>query len=115
MHSNREQITIYVQYENTIYILKTYPYEYRNLMQVIYDQIIIDDFGDCKGTGRCGTCLIEILNNQEIASQRVGNEASTINKLDQIVNNSRLACQILIDNKINNLQCKIIKTDSLGY
>jgi len=84
-------------------------------MQLICDQIITDDFGDCKGTGRCGTCLIEILNNSKMASQRIGNEASTIKKLNQIVNNSRLACQILIDNQINNLQCKIIKTDSLGY
>jgi 2Fe-2S ferredoxin len=115
MDSNIESITIYVQYDNDIHTLKTHKNEYRSLMQLIYDQIITDDFGDCKGTGRCGTCLIEILNNPKIANQQFGNETATINKLDQIVKNSRLACQILIDNQINNLQCKIIKTESLGY
>lgn len=110
MKPHRNIITVYVQYENEIHALKTFTNEYRNLMELIFDKIFTEDFGDCQGIGRCGTCLIEILDNPEIAAQRFGNETSTVKKLDNIPYNSRLSCQILIGNEINNLHCKIIKT-----
>lgn len=63
-------ITNTVEYEAKFYYLNTFIFDYRSLMSLIFDTIITDDFGDCKGTRRCGTCLVEILNNPEIAQQR---------------------------------------------
>lgn len=113
-NNNRIPIMITVECEAKLYHLKTFIFEYRSLMALIFDNIITDDFGDCKGTGRCGTCLVEILNNPEIALQRYGNEVSTIKKLEDVPNDSRLACQIQIDNNINGLQCRVVKPETLG-
>ena len=37
----------------------TYEGEFRNLMILINEKIYVEDFGECKGIGRCGTCLVE--------------------------------------------------------
>lgn len=102
-------ILITIEYEDEIHKLTTFTSEYRSLMHLIFDKIYTDDFGDCKGVGRCGTCIVEILNNITIANQSDRNEAATLSKLEHSTPTSRLACQILIDEKINNLHCKIPK------
>jgi len=43
------------------YELRTYAHEYRSLMALIYDKVYLEDFGDCKGIGRCGTCHVLLL------------------------------------------------------
>ena len=45
-------------------VVETYTSEYRNLMALITDKIYVEDFGDCQGMGRCGTCVVEILNTE---------------------------------------------------
>lgn len=32
-------------------------------MALLYDKFYMEDFGECKGIGRCGTCHIHILND----------------------------------------------------
>ncbi len=44
--------------------LETYTHEYRNLMMLLFDKIYLEDFGECKGMGRCGTCMIEIVESE---------------------------------------------------
>jgi hypothetical protein len=41
-------------------VVNTYFGEYRNLMTLLKDQFYPDDFGECGGTGKCGTCVIRI-------------------------------------------------------
>ncbi|HEX5169635.1 MAG TPA: 2Fe-2S iron-sulfur cluster-binding protein [Cyclobacteriaceae bacterium] len=82
--------------------------EYRNLMALLYDKLYIDGFGECKGTGRCGTCHIHIINDTNDPLQRVGNEATTLAKMDSASPNSRLACQMMIDKSLDGLQIEVI-------
>ena len=115
MNKTREDIKITVTHNNEQHILETYTHGYRSLMHFIFDKMYIEDFGDCKGMGRCGTCLVEILNEQYPASNFERNELTTLRRLGEIPSNTRLACQILVDERVNNLHCRIILPESLGY
>ena len=50
--------------EGRVRLVETYTGEYRNLMALITDKIYVEDFGECKGMGRCGTCVIEIIKTE---------------------------------------------------
>jgi len=102
MNSVKETITINVISDEVKYELKTYPGEYRNLMMLIYDRIYVEFFGDCKGMGRCGTCLIRILDNDRVLPASDRNEAATIKKSGIITDGIRLSCQIMVDHLLNN-------------
>lgn len=90
------------------YELTTYEGEYPNLMMLISDKLIIEDFGECKGIGRCGTCHIYIVNPGQTMLIKEGNENNTLNKLDDRNENSRLACQILINESINGIYIHVV-------
>lgn len=96
------------------YELRTYPHEYRSLMALIYDKVYLEDFGDCKGIGRCGTCHVLLLNYHEGLLKREGNEHSTLNKLSTSQSNSRLSCQILLDSMVNGLAVEVVEDDHPG-
>jgi 2Fe-2S ferredoxin len=77
-------------------------------MMLIYDQFADEEFGDCRGMGKCGTCMVEILNaNQELANFD-RNEATTLAKMNITQPNVRLSCQLMIDDKLNGLQIRIL-------
>ena len=98
-------ITVFLQGKK--YTILTCQGEYRNLMALLYDKIYMEDFGECKGTGRCGTCLIHLINSSDELLKREGNECTTLNKMGSISANSRLACQLMIDKKLHGLQIEI--------
>ena len=77
-------------------------------MTLLYDKFYVEDFGECKGTGRCGTCHIHILNPREELLNKERNETTTLHRMGTVSANSRLACQILIDEKLNGLHIEII-------
>ena len=81
-------------------------FEYPNLMELIIDTTY-EDIGECLGRGLCGTCHVKlqtgVLNDFIEPVER-----ETLKKLNNIGTNSRLACQIILDEKINNLTFKII-------
>lgn len=115
MSAERNRITITVDYNNELHILETYTHEYRSLMHLIFDQIYIADFGDCRGMGRCGTCLVEIINEEIFSKDFERNEQVTLGKLGKTKSNTRLACQILVDERINRILYKVILPESLGF
>jgi ferredoxin, 2Fe-2S len=104
-----KDIAFTVLFGNKKYIIKTYQGEYRNLMQLITDKIFIEDFGDCKGMGRCGTCMVTITNwrNEEPLKER--NEAATLAKSNNDNKSVRLSCQIMITENLTNSTIKIVK------
>jgi 2Fe-2S ferredoxin len=77
MDSRHKDIHVKVLLGDEEYMLETYTNEYRNLMMLLYDKIYIEDFGECKGMGRCGTCVVEILESINNMSCRVRNEEAT--------------------------------------
>lgn len=83
-----------------------YPWEYRNLMALIYDHLYIEGFGECKGVGRCGTCHVKVKNRPGLHT-RVGNEATTLTRISGVTDESRLACQILITPGIHDIRVEL--------
>lgn len=90
------------------YELQTYRNEYRNLMMLLFDKIYIEDFGECKGMGRCGTCAIKIVGLPDALHTLDRNEETTLNKTGATGNDIRLACQILVDENLENVTVEII-------
>lgn len=103
--TNEIHITIF--YGGEKHVIITHRSEYRNLMALLYDKLYIENFGECKGTGRCGTCHIHIINPTNSLLQRVANEATTLSKMDHVVPNSRLACQLMINEALDGIQIEI--------
>lgn len=97
-------IEITVLYEGVEYTVKTYPYEYRNLMMLLYDRVCTDEFGDCLGMGKCGTCLIQIIEAQSGLTAYERNEDTTISKAGLESESVRLSCQILVDHHLDGLK-----------
>ena len=100
-------------YEGERYELQTYEGEYRNLMMLLYDKIYIESFGECKGMGRCGTCLIKIKGLPETVNVLERNEERTLGKMNIQGGDFRLACQILINEALENVRIEIIGGESV--
>lgn len=93
------------------YELETYAYEYRNLMSLLYDKIFIEGFGECRGMGRCGTCLVKITGSPKGLNTFNRNEESTLHKTGIATTNMHLACQVLVDENLENITVEIIDAE----
>lgn len=93
--------------EDETYVVETYTGEYRNLMALITDKIYVEDFGECKGMGRCGTCVVEIMQTENKFLSLERNEETTIKKTGITDPNYRLACQILVNEELKNTTFRI--------
>ena len=78
-------------------------------MMLIYDKLYPDDFGDCRGMGKCGTCLIEILDCKASPTFMDRNEEATRKRHHIYNENIRLACQILIDEQLDGIKIKVLE------
>jgi len=78
--------------------VNTHRGEFRNLMVLINEKMYVEDFGECKGIGRCGTCLISVHSENEWPIER--NEAATLKKAVGENTDFRLSCQIMIDERL---------------
>jgi len=113
MAINRTAIHFTACYEGEKYELETYEGEYRNLMVLLYDKIYIDGFGECKGMGRCGTCVVRVEGLPAAVNTLERNEERTLYKTGIQSNNIRLACQILVDENLENITVEIIGGESV--
>ena len=87
----------------------TYEGEFRNLMILINEKIYVEDFGECKGIGRCGTCLVEAKGLGMSAKTMDRNEKSTLQKCALKKPGLRLSCQIMINHALQNATIKIVE------
>ncbi|CAN5744918.1 hypothetical protein BH10BAC3_BH10BAC3_09060 [soil metagenome] len=110
MVSEKTGIYFTARCEGEKYELQTYKGEYRNLMVLLYDKIYIENFGECKGMGRCGTCVIKVQGLHFNKLER--NEASTLNKMGLDATDIRLACQVMVDEHLANVT---VTTINDGY
>jgi len=102
-------IRVTVIYEEDVYELETYEGEYRNLMMLIFDKIFTEEFGECRGMGRCGTCMVEIPGDHQELGPMERNEESTIRKITAPRKDVRLSCQLLINASLQNIKVKILR------
>ncbi len=94
------------------YAFNVSRYEYRSLMHLITDRIYIEEFGQCGGMGRCGTCIV--LFREEHGGELHRNEQTTLRKLQfDAAAHNRLACQIMIDEAIHGCTFRIETADQL--
>ncbi len=89
--------------------VSTYEGEFRNLMTLIIEKVFVEDFGECKGTGKCGTCLVEVRGLSSHATIMERNEKNTLEKCAIKRINLRLACQIMINNSLHNTIVQIVE------
>lgn len=106
-------MAVYVTIDGREHVFHTYPGEYRNLMMLIYDKVYIENFGECKGIGRCGTCHVHVLNRPDLL-QRQGNENTTLDKMSGTADNSRLSCHILLDAALDGLKVELVNGEDPG-
>jgi ferredoxin, 2Fe-2S len=98
---NRD-IVFTVLFGDEKYVIQTYEGEYRNLMALIADKIVAENFGECKGMGRCGTCMATIANWKIKAPSKERNEEVTLSKCSPDNEDVRLSCQILITENLSD-------------
>ncbi len=96
------KISLTILYLSEEYEIQTFSGEYRDLKCLIQDRLFTDDFGQCGGMGRCGTCIVRI-DGLKKASGFIRNEATTLNRLASGIDNVRLACQIPVDEGLSNM------------
>lgn len=108
------EILFFIEYQGKEHTIVTYQHEYRSLMALLYDKLYVENFGDCKGIGRCGTCHVKVDNSEVSLLQRVGNEHTTLSKMENVSNNSRLSCHILITQDIHNARFTIADDGNIG-
>ncbi|WP_017257642.1 2Fe-2S iron-sulfur cluster-binding protein [Pedobacter arcticus] len=103
-----DNISFEIIYDGEPHQITTRNNEYVNLMMLIYDRFADEEFGDCRGMGKCGTCMVEILNAREKLASFDRNEATTLAKMDVNQQNIRLSCQLMIDKNLNGLQIRVL-------
>ena len=113
MLTNRTPIYFTAYYEGEKHELQTYTYEYRNLMMLLFDKLYIEDFGECKGMGRCGTCAVKISGLSKVVNTLGRNEEQTLIKIGVRGEEIRLSCQMLVDESLQKSTAKIIGAASV--
>lgn len=111
---DREGIHFTAYYEGEEFALQSYEREYRNLMALLQDKIYIEDFGECKGMGRCGTCIVKVEGLPDAVNILDRNEATTLSKAGITQKEYRLSCQILIDKNLENVQIEVVGGEIVG-
>jgi ferredoxin, 2Fe-2S len=114
MKTDVASITFNITYRGSDHEIVTHSNEYTNLMSLLYDKFYFENFGDCKGIGRCGTCHVQIQNGKSTLLTRARNEETTLGKMENAVQNSRLSCQILIDEQIQDAHFIVCDEGDLG-
>ena len=97
--------------QNQEYTIPYRQFEYPNLMELMIDNLY-DDVGACLGRGLCGTCHVALVSGQ-LDDKIHLQEQETLLKLKNTNKNSRLACQIILNEKINNMTFKIISENHI--
>ncbi len=103
-----KEILVTVDYDGQRYEILSYPNEYRSLMMLIYDKIYPEAFGECLGMGRCGTCLVEIMDKQHEPTAYERNEEVNLARTGISGQNIRLSCQLMIDENLDGLIVKVL-------
>lgn len=88
--------------------ISTSAHAYHNLMQLLNDRIYLNDFGECKGMGRCGTCLVRAVIQPTILTQEYRNHKTTLSKMGYQEEDVFLSCQLAIDEHLHGCRFDVI-------
>lgn len=93
-------ITLTISSTSATATFKVKPHEYRNLMALIADKLELDDFGQCGGMGRCGTCAVRIKSIKALC-RSPANEDATLKKMGLFNTDLRLSCQLPLNQELD--------------
>ncbi len=99
------KVTITDSYNDIFELLFT-KHQYPSLMTLIANHYP-EEFGECKGRGLCGTCHIKITSGNINEPIEI-TEKETLKNCYDTDKNSRLACQIMLNEEIDDMTFKII-------
>ena len=91
---------------NDIFELSFLNQQYSDLRSLIVHRYP-EEFGECKGRGLCGTCHVKVVSGS-LCEPIDSTEREILKNLYNADENSRLACQIPLNENINNKTFKII-------
>ena len=94
-------------YDDDEYSIKSYEKEYRSLMALLKDKIYIEDFGQCGGMGRCGTCSVTISGLPDTDTFNT-NERNTLSKMGVVNPAIRLSCHIEVNEDLKNATVQVL-------
>ena len=79
------------------------------IRDTIVEKITSDKYGLCGGNGICGTCHVQIVDEDLSKFEEAGNdELETLGTLStKVGKNSRLGCQIILKDAHNNITVTI--------
>jgi 2Fe-2S ferredoxin len=109
MITHHRDIIFNLVYLDEAITVATYEGEFRNLMVLINEKMYVEDFGECKGIGRCGTCLIVVEGLPADFMKMDRNEKSTLQKCAVKGKNLRLSCQVMINSALHNTTIKVVE------
>jgi ferredoxin, 2Fe-2S len=107
MHLQTHTIEFIAFYEGDEYCVITYEREYRSLMTLLKDKICIEDFGQCGGMGRCGTCSVTLSGLPDTDTFNT-NERNTLSKMGIVNPAIRLSCHIEVNEDLKNATVQVL-------
>ena len=102
----KTEISFKVLYAEILHTISTHSKEYVSLMTLLKDRIYPQDFGECGGVGRCGTCLVRIQSDK--IPSLIGKEANTLDRMGINDPSVRLSCQIQVDGNLDDIVITIL-------
>lgn len=108
MKTERNKICFSVKENGIRHSIESYVNEYPNLMFLLRDRLLLDDFGQCGGVGRCATCIIAIKGLRESAIRKERNEHSTLSKMDLTDESIRLSCQLYVNHEMDGTLIELL-------
>lgn len=80
-----------------------------NLMELLKGEAYETIEGTCGGMALCATCHIKIASAEPVLSDPSNDELDMLETLPVIYENSRLGCQVRLDERIKKLTIEIIE------
>ena len=103
-----ENIQITVIYKGTEKLFEAPDDIGLNLMEFLKATEHQEVEGMCGGMAICATCHVRVLDGISLLDEINDDEAATLETLPQVFDNSRLSCQIKLNEKLKNLKIEII-------
>ena len=66
-----------------------------------------DILATCGGMALCATCCVDVLEGEEKLNEMTDDEYAMLDTLPDLLPNSRLACQLQLNNNMDGLKVKI--------
>lgn len=100
-------ITVFVEDRNGV----VNPLEAPTDMSLSLMEVLVaseyDVLATCGGMALCATCCVDVLEGEENLNEMSDDEYAMLDTLPDLLPNSRLACQLKLNNNMNNLKVRL--------